>query len=42
MHRLRGGPERRGATWSDGEHDERTNRLYDELDHWTDISGGDE
>ncbi len=41
MHRLRPKPEPRAATWNDGEHDERTNRLYDELNHWHDI-GGDE
>ena len=39
MHRLRGRPEPRAATWNDLQHDERTNRLYDELHHWTDIGG---
>jgi len=41
MWRLRPKPEPRAATWNDGEHDERTNRLYDELHHWTDIGGNE-
>lgn len=41
MWRLRPKPEPRAATWSDADHDERTGRLDDQLNHWTDIGGNE-
>ena len=41
MWRLRPKPEPRAATWTDAPLDERTNRLHDPLDHWTDIGGNE-